>query len=186
MRQCSGNGENAASPAKPPHCNWPSSALAKLNWAALKLSHASAHGVRDERLRFASAQAMPLASPSAANTCVIPPSWRVFSSLACRRLYCGRTWVWRFSCVVARSPKGAANRRSSPGHHSAALPTAGHRSVITQPPTGHHSVITQPPAGHQSVNTHWPAGHQSVITQPRCQEPVITQSSLSRAGSAAE
>ena len=46
MRQCSGNGENAASPAKPAHCSWPFNALAKLNWAAQAVACLNARGPR--------------------------------------------------------------------------------------------------------------------------------------------
>ena len=196
MPQCSGNGENAASPAKPPHCNWPSSALAKLNWPALKPSHASAQEVREERLRFFSTQAIPYASSSAAYMFMIPSASSVPFSPACIRLYCGRTWARRFSCVVARSPNGdrkhqpsvshqaaisqsSVSSRSVIGHQSAlARSVVSHRSVIGRSSLSRQSVTNQSALSHQSATAQSSVGHRSVASQPSLgHHSVIAQSS---------
>ena len=172
MRQCCGNGENAASPPKPAHCNWPSNALAKLNWPALTPAHASAPEVRDERLRFFSTQAIPYASSSAAHMFMVPSASRVPTSPACIRLYCGRTWARRFSCVVARSPNGARKHQPSVSHQAAISQSSvssrsviGHQSALARSVISHRSVIGRSSLSRQSVTNQSALSHQSATAQ---------------------
>ena len=137
---------------------------------------------------------------------MIPSASRVPTSPACIRLYCGRTWARRFSCVVARSPNGArkhqpsvshqaaisqssVNSRSVIGHQSAlARSVVSHRSVIGRSSLSRQSVTNESALSHQSATAQSSVGHRSIASQSSLNHravelrhrPGINQSSVSR------
>ena len=173
MRQCSGSGENAASPAKPAHCSWPFNALAKLNWAAQAVACLNARG------------------PRRAIVLLLHPSYSI-RELLCRahvhdtivlarahlagvhplvlRQDLGEAFLMRRRAVTKWRPQ-ASTISQSPGSHQSIIRqlSLGHRSSVSsrslgrQPSLSHRSVIAQSSVSHQSVSTQSSVSHRSVI-----------------------